>query len=438
MKINPSSLGTVGELAKMLASISTIELITPTNLAVEHRAWIKRAEYGTISNPYFVYNDAKLRACANKKKRLRKLGDQVLAAQEAETPVDEAILHILRRRIDSALLTCDIAQAMLEGNNTAIRELCTQKYGRPAPEDMSQAYAMIDEHVRPASRSEAMFTDEERAALRDIQISIEGLETLFNFARIYYGFEDWHCELRRDVHYVDVRTRASSPKHRKRIDLPVHKHFNGLRALEQVAHEVEYHIRSIENSQQLFADLLGKDSPLLPLIGALAKSDDESLYEGVAKNSDVRIGGEQSAPNPCYIIAIDWALRNLTFADVASGIIDMLSANNVTDPKQTHHEILEKAWLITYRVFRGMQCSLSGENLNGYAFTKDYAYLAGFNKVQTMDPMLRDFASLNEADIVDLQNAGADLVPRYPYRRVAREIWDRKTAGNDVIGIFRT
>ncbi len=431
----------VDELAKLIESISLIELVTPENLAAERRAWLERAEHGTISSPYFVYNGAKLRACANKAKRLRNLGDQVLATQKAEVPADEAILSILRRRINDALLTCDIAQAMLDGDNEAIRRVCIRKYGEPKRDEVQQAYTMAEEHTRPISNSEAMFTGGERAKLQDIRIQVDDLALLFSFACIYYGFEDWHCELRKDIHYVDVRTRANKPERRKRIDLPVYRRFDGLHALELVAHEVEYHIRSIENSQQLFADLLGEDSPLLPLVGTLAKSDDESLYEGAAKNSDVRIGGPQSAPNPCYIVAIDLALRHLTFADVAKVVVGILLEGDGTESqkdktKQEYREILEKAWSITYRVFRGMQCSLDGDNLQGYAFTKDYAYLSGFNKVQHIDPMLRDFSSLNERDIVDLQRAGVDLIPRHPYNRVAREIWDRRNTKNNIIAAF--
>ena len=68
-------------------------------------------------------------ACARKANRVRNLGGQVLATQKPENAVDEAILRILIRRINSAALTCEIADAMIISDNARIRELLVEKYG---------------------------------------------------------------------------------------------------------------------------------------------------------------------------------------------------------------------------------------------------------------------------------------------------------------------
>ena len=425
----------VADLTKLIESISLIELVTPDNLTAERRAWLERAEHDVYTDPLFVYNVPKLVACAHKANRLKNYGRQVLETQKPENAIDEAILKILRRRIDSALLTCEIAEAMLASDNKRIRELLVEKYGKPDVAQVHHAYALSGENLRPESRSESMFAGGERSRLRSVNVSADELRLFCDFALIYYGFEDWHCEQRKDAHRVDVRTRAIKPEHRKRIELPTRGRYNGLEALELVAHEVEYHVRNIANCEQLFTELLGKDSLLLPLVSTLAKADDESLYEGVAKNSDVRISGPDAAPDPCYIIAIDLALQGLPFSNVAAGIINL---RDYTRPEgvKVSRKTLEYVWNICYRVFRGYQYRPNFSNEECYAFTKDYAYLSGFNETQRMDPILRDFASLRREDIADLQKAGVILEPAYPYRRVAREIWDRRNSTNCITGAF--
>ena len=121
----------VADLTKLIESISLIELVTPDNLTAERRAWLERAEHDVYTDPLFVYNVPKLVACAHKANRLKNYGRQVLETQKPENAIDEAILKILRRRIDSALLTCEIAEAMLASDNKRIRELLVEKYGRP-------------------------------------------------------------------------------------------------------------------------------------------------------------------------------------------------------------------------------------------------------------------------------------------------------------------
>lgn len=423
-------------LSKLIESVSLTELVTPANLASARRAWFDLIEYNILDEPLFVYNEAHLKACLNKANRIYKQGKLLIKALEPETPVDTAIIHILQRRIDDAILTCEIASAMYSNDNVRTRELLVEKFGMPDKAEMDQAYAMMQDNQRPISKSEPMFSSEERDTLKNMSIDFYELRLLFDFALVYYGFEDWHCELRKNVSRVDVRTTATSPKNRNRIDIPSHKkqRYNGLHALELVAHEVEYHVRNIENSQQLMYELLGDQSPLLPLIGVLAKADDESLYEGVAKNSDVRISGQKSAPDPYYIIAINLALNGGTFAEIAGTIL----ANVYDDrmDKKTLRAQYERVWNICYRVFRGMQCSGFCDNNDCYAFVKDYAYLSGFKQVQEMDPIWRDFASMRYEDIEDLVNAGVTLTPHYPYRRVAREIWDRRNTKNSVAKIF--
>ena len=128
-------------------------------------------------------------------------------------------------------------------------------------------------------------------------------------------------------------------------------------------------------------------------------------------------------------------IPHLHFSNVAAGIINL---RDYTRPEgvKVSRKTLEYVWNICYRVFRGYQYRPNFSNEECYAFTKDYAYLSGFNETQRMDPILRDFASLRREDIADLQKAGVILEPAYPYRRVAREIWDRRNSTNCITGAF--
>ncbi len=425
------------ELASAIASMNLVELVTPENLVAEKAAWMRRIKHEDISNPHFFYNEAKLLACSRRADRINNLYNLIIESVEPETKVDHAILAILERRIASARETCHIAKAIYEHDNATTARCIANKYGYPTPKELEMAYSMACDNKRPLSKSEPALTTDERFRLSHRTLNALDLMSLFDFALNFYCFDgDWTTDIRHGITTVDVRYASLDSRNNKRIDLPENGNYSALDALRLVSHEVEYHIRTIENSRELFFSLLGDNSPLLPLVDILAKSDDETFYEGAAKNSDVRICGPDAAPDPCLIIGIDQARRGASFAEV----VDTISCFRLGDNKFTNKELMEArqyAWNIAYRIFRGFSRSGYGyENKQGYAFTKDYAYLSGFNLVQEVDPILRDFASLTMKDITDLQNAGVELIPTHEYGNLSRYIYGKSENG-DILSLLR-
>ncbi len=117
------------------------------------------------------------------------------------------------------------------------------------------------------------------------------------------------------------------------------------------------------------------------------KSDNETLYEGLALLSDAAFSldyyGETDMPAPFYSFAIDLALKGETFCEVFLKIYELVSAL----PSTSRNAAANRAWLTAYRIFRG--CTNLSNNSSCYAMTKDKGYLEGYLIAREMTEPVR-------------------------------------------------
>lgn len=296
-----------------------------------------------------------------------------------------------------------MAASILLGSNAA-GDYAQKIYGAP---DKLQALACYRaaKARNDSAGAPPYFSPEKCEQLKAITYDAAGIQREFQRVIDAYGITGWDVVIDNGASAIDVRNKTSYGN--PQIVIPKSRKVDGLKLAELIGHELECHLRDSVNAESLFAERLN-GTPLEPLIPLLAKSDDELFYEGHAKLSDVAIKGESALPYPYYTIAIDAALRGNSFAYIGELIYDLRR-----EAGQSHKTAIKGAWTATYRAMRG-----AVDTLEGYAYTKDYAYWTGYEvacKVAQQAPYLLDYATLTLDELRLLEKAGFDLEhPRYP------------------------
>ena len=390
--------------ANTAMTLNPVELVTPVNVDDEKELWIAAAKDGEFLNPQFKYNREKLTQAVAHGNQLRAAAEILFYTCRPHTDIDHAILEILHHRVDDALCTANMAASILLGSNAG-GSYAQHIYGKPDKlqvMDCLQAVQRIDELV---GELPVKFTPDQRAKLKEHEYSASEIQQDFLHVVNLYGFKSWSVVVSDQATAIDVRNKTSCG--RPQVVIPTARKVDGLKLAELIGHELECHLRDSANAEALFAEYLGP-TPLAPLVSLLAKSDNELLYEGHAKLSDVAINGGAALPKPFYTIAIDAALRGYSFAEIGEYIFELRYERG-----EDQTSAIKGAWTAAYRAMRG-----SFDTLGGYAFTKDYAYWTGYqlaSEVQQFAPHYLDYASLTYEEIKLLDDAGFDLKhPRYP------------------------
>lgn len=390
-------------LARDAMALNPVELITPVNVDDEKELWIAAANEGKFSNPQFKYDHKKLAQAVIHGVQLSGASNILFNCCSPITDIDRAILEILHHRVNDALCTANMAASILLGSNAGGR-FAQRIYGTPDE-------LLVAECLQAARRNElaeelpVKFTPDQRAKLKEHKYDASGIQQEFLRVVNLHAFKNWSVIISDQATAIDVRNKTSYGH--PQVAIPITRKVDGLKLAELIGHELECHLRDSANAEALFAEHLSH-APLSPLIPLLAKSDNELFYEGHAKLSDVAINGGAALPKPYYTLAIDAALRNQSFAEIGEYIYRLRIENG---EKKT--SAIKGAWTAAYRAMRG-----SFNTLGGYAFTKDYAYWAGYQlarEVQRSAPHYLNYASLTYEEIELLDNAGFDLEhPRYP------------------------
>lgn len=341
-----------------ISTLNPVEVVTPTNVAEEKKKWIERVHVGIFTNPYFRYNVPLLEKTISRRERLIGLSSElssIVAEGEAEQFVLDQLKQVVRDGIDTTIL----AESILFGCDDESAEITLRKYGLPAEEDVHLAlnYALsnlhFDEFEQKVDSGMCPYSTEDIELLSTKCFNAEGIRDMFDWAMLQYG-KCWPIEINPDCTSIDVRDKsvAGHPV----IVIPVKREVSGLKLAELIGHEIECHWRSSVNAS---------------LIGVL-KSDDELVYEGLAALKDKEYNrnycGTFNLNSAYYMIAMNEAMQSKCFARVGGIIHDHL-------PISLGQSRAAKAWLYTYRVFRGITDT---ENASGYAFTKDRAYFEGY------------------------------------------------------------
>lgn len=354
------------DLEGLVSTVNPVEMVTPINLTEAKENWITEAENGHFGNPVFVYDSNLLSKIANKLATLDEVRKEIVWLK----PQNEAEGFLRRhytRVIDDASLTARMARTMRHKDDKSLRTLVLCKYGKPG---------VLNLPIPDARFGGIVFSEEQILKLKDVTLDASFIKEIFVWSMEQYGVEPWPVEILKNCSSIDVRDKNSSG--RSVIAIPASRKVNGLKLAELVGHEIECHWRNSQNNM---------------IIGCL-KTDDEIIYEGVAKLKDMsfqmKTTGKATMPSPYHIMAEDMALQGKSFAEVARSIFDVTGS-------------VKKAWTFTYRAFRGVTDTV---NAAGYAFTKDKAYLEGMLYVEELvkaglSPYL-NFAALGIADFGEL------------------------------------
>jgi hypothetical protein len=167
---------------------------------------------------------------------------------------------------------------------------------------------------------------------------------------------------------IDVRDKSSSGMV---ICIPKDRVVDTKKLLELLSHEIESHCRQSLNGVLLF--YVG---------GGTLKIDEETLYEGLAIDTEDRInkdimGIPSRIPEPYYILSIKLAYEGKTFLEVFHNLKLMLLKTGELrklSSKDAGFISDNLAWKFTYRVFRG---HFDTANQEKFAMAKDMGYFRG-------------------------------------------------------------
>ncbi len=394
--------------AKAMAQLNPVELVTPVNFAKQKESWISLGDFG---NPCFQYDKDRLSRVVKLKADVEEARKVVEEETFVMNDIDRVTKQILLARFDEALTTIELCASILHAQNSTKKHLgivgidattaeaVIDKYGCPSNTLVLEAYAKAEEGTPYSVEPDEYPESPNREQLEALSFDAEAIAYWFNAVIEYYEFAGWSVVIDSNCSSIDVRDKAENGM---RVVIPVDRKVNGQKLLELIGHELECHLRDTENAHWLWATVLGDDSPLEAFIPILAKSDDEMFYEGHAKLSDIALGGKSAIPLPYATIGIDLARRGSSFGEIASCIYEYRRMAG-----QSEKAALSGAWTTTYRVLRG---STSMNNAEArYAFTKDYAYLAGWKQAKDADALSLNFSSMKLGEIQSLAKAGLPM-----------------------------
>lgn len=402
----------VRKIANAISRINPVELVTATNVDTTKASWVNPVTaiqyYG---NPQFNYNYKLLKTVAHQQQDFRTFKHLVRDEIIPETPADEVIKNLLVARLNEAIQATELAASICNGNDAATTIAARNIYGHPSNLQVLNA---LDRASNPldyvSTKSSSYLTEDEIERLEKIELSAEDIAYWFVIAIDMYHIRNWTVEVGPQYTAVDVRDKNATGH--PIVGIPTKRIASGKKLLELIGHEIECHLRGSENCCALIASLLEPNSPLKPFIPILAKSDNELLYEGVAKMSDVSIGGESVSPMPYATIACDQARRGENFGSIAHTLFGLMYRE--AELKNPHkavdvNAIADRAWNATYRIMRGSTDTAKG----GYCFSKDYIYMCGYEVAQTLNPKYLDFASMQIKELKAIEEV-CELEPKYP------------------------
>ena len=399
-------------LAQTAMTLNPVAICNPINLTDLAEDWKKAALAGYFPCPKFRYDHIELGRAAIMGQRVQNYWNKIRYNCTPQNDLDRAILRILENRVCDALLTSDIASNICREYDQATQEAILGIYGQPEGSFVARCYDALEHPATYYRRVQPRFDSETVAKLKQKRFKATDIRNAFNKVLNYYGFiPDWECILDPKVKTIDARDKTEDGH--SRLVVPSKRTSDGYSMATLIGHEIESHIRGSQNSRFLMRKLL-QLSPLEPLINLLAKSDDERFYEGVAKTSDVAISGNDAMPHPYYTIAINLALtEHKNFGEVAN-VIFLLHNTGFS----TREAAANSAWNITRRIFRG-----ATNTSLGFAFTKDYGYLYGYEAAESAPASYYDYSSMTLDELRLLENAGVDLSnPRYPKKDAIKDI----------------
>lgn len=379
------------ELRDIAETWNPVELYTADNFEEQRDAFLDTFDRGHAYVPVFRYGRAETFDAAGPRGRLTAL------RARAEALPDEGLRDAYARatllaKIDDDLATCDMAQGMAERDDALVKRGCRMKYpgGDPSLTAFAtEMFAYLSQYT--VADGPAVFTPEERAYLRSMDVSPERQKEAFTWALKRYGIyrEDDDAEGDGFRVVLDPLATALDVRDKSRLGSAVYvptDRDGGMDASQLcalIAHEISGHARQAVNGKRLFG-----------VQGIALRVDDETLYEGLAIRyewefveryfGEVRHDMDRST---LYIFAVDMAEKGASFGDIFRDQLERrirlalkipvdkrVPTRAAVDPA-LYDLCMKKAWRVTYRVMRG---HVDMTNAHGFAMAKDLAYLRGW------------------------------------------------------------
>jgi len=206
---------TCKRIATLAMQLNPVELVTPTNARKEKDAIVKVLDNGFKVNPTFKYNRNKLRQAVrvgeqlgDLKAKFLELAQHYPATHFVDPAQEQAVKNIIIDRINDAIITTEMAQAILDGNDIAMAALSAEKYGTPSSVIMGYAYDIANDGY-PSNYSPYLDADVAKA-LKAQEFDAAGILHYFERVLEMYGITDWLVIVDDQATAIDVRDKNSS------------------------------------------------------------------------------------------------------------------------------------------------------------------------------------------------------------------------------------
>ena len=391
-----------------------VALVTAQNAAEQKERFIKKAlpyvmagkKIPASANPTFVYNEELLKRTASYVDKIQKAISFILDNCICENAQDEAILKILKARLEDIYFTAKIAQSILDKTDQNTAKYNSEKYDCPSGRLFAEAYEGI-KNKQSGGTKNSILSEDAIKKLKGVELTADKIAYVFcqGISYLEHDPNQWKISIDEKTTAIDVRYQDHT------VYIPKSKKANGLKTLSLLFHEIWSHLLSSANGEIFFKTIL-KGTPLYSLAALLANSNNETLYEGIAKMSDVRIGGEGELPKYTATVAIDQARMGKSFVETARELFKYQDIkikqpeNDSEEAKQkasedAYRKALSAVWGQTYRVYRG--ATYVAKNPGKYVFPKDAAYLNGYRKALRLkpekNPVYSQYSSMRIKDI---------------------------------------
>lgn len=387
----PAELAEIVEnLERLTGSWNPVELYTADNMDTEKATFIDAFKRGENYVPSFRYADAASFNVDAVRPALEALRVRVMAAGTGNDRDRLARISVIAK-IDDDVATCDIAEGMKTGNDVLVKRGCRAKYPGGDAELTAFATETFAQLLSsPPPDVPSLLTEEEKEYLKKREMSPEEQAEAFTWALKKLGIyrepgadgEGFQVIIDEKATALDVRDKS---KRGATVVIPTKR--DGTMTADDlcalIEHEIGAHARQAVNGKRLFT-----------LGGGALRKDDETLYEGLAIRYEwefmekyfgkVRHDMDLST---LYVFAVDIAESGGTFRDVFMDQLERRIRLKLKIPVDmpvpakedidgaAYEECLGKAWRTTYRVMRGHTDTTNAE---GFAMTKDLAYLRGW------------------------------------------------------------
>lgn len=464
------------EIAQIRSTFNIVELITPINYHEAKQEWV--SSWSRFDNPQFIYNEDAIKDAIEKIHSLVSLEDLLEKAESYDffRGSGNIAYRSLKRRYEELVnlgyyLETLIDHTKMPGDhpNNPLEKL----YGPLEPKDVEFARLLTKNPVETAYDTsfgwdgstedlragrckgffnghlrglKGMFSADDVIRLKAMKFDANDIASYFQLVLDYmrghafYGGmmtteEEKNPSYQIEVspNYTAINVNAFTSSGKPTIGIPADRKVNGLKLIELVGHELNSHYRSAMSTRALFRSLLDPyddKCPVIPLIPMMSHSLNETLSEGLAKVSDIRVSGKEGMPKPYQVLAIDFARQGHNFHETMEYIFEMLRGCDFNSTLV--RDKLNKAWNYTYRIFRGMRDTSSR---CGYAFPKDKVYLCGLTTVvrnfakwgleahhfeSFMNLLRYSTLTIEELEYLDSRQNGVDYIfgpDPYPYWR---------------------